>query len=265
MPSVNLSTGSVHYSEYGQGIPLVLLHANPGDSQDFEAVIPALSQNRRVLALDWPGYGQSALPQQPDSAGGLLFYKVLHEFLTALALPPALFIGHSIGGNVAARLASESPERVRGLALVAPGGFTSHNFVTRIFCQIQGSRFSLSPYRFASLYLKHRTPLAKAMLLRASGVQAAPERVALNRAMWRSFAKPENDLRQSAQSIKAPTLLLFGKYDPVIQASKDGRVAAQCIPMAQLAVLPCGHAPFAEVPELFLAEVLPFLEKCRNA
>jgi pimeloyl-ACP methyl ester carboxylesterase len=52
MPSVNLSTGAVHYSEHGQGAPLILLHANPGDSQDFEAVIPALAKQYRVLALD---------------------------------------------------------------------------------------------------------------------------------------------------------------------------------------------------------------------
>ena len=259
MPLVNLSTGAVYYSEHGQGVPLVLLHANPGDSQDFEAVIPALAKNYRVLALDWPGYGQSELPQQPQSAGVLLFYKVLREFLTTLALPPAFFIGNSIGGNAAARLAGEYPELVRGLVLVAPGGFTPHNVITRAFCKFQGSRLSLSPYRFASLYLKHRSPTVQAMLQRASSVQAAPERIALNRAMWRSFGQPENDLRQSALSIKAPTLLLFGKNDPAIPARKDGKVAAQCIRSARLVTLPCGHASFAEVPELFMAEVQPFL------
>jgi pimeloyl-ACP methyl ester carboxylesterase len=259
MPSVNLSTGKVHYYEHGQGIPLILLHANPGDSQDFAAVIPALSKNYRVLALDWPGYGQSDLPQQPESASVFLFSKVLREFLTALALPSALFIGNSVGGNAAARLASEFPELVRGLVLVAPGGFTPHSFITRTFCKFQGSGFSLSPYRFASMYLKRRSPTVQAMLQRASTLEATPERVALNRAMWRSFGQPENDLRQSAQSIKAPTLLLFGKHDPAVPANKDGKVAAQCIPAAWFVTFPCGHASFAEIPELFLAEVLPFL------
>ncbi len=264
MPSVILSTGTVHYTDYGKGTPLVLLHANPGDSRDFEAVIPQLSQNYRVLAVDWPGYGQSALPQQSKSVDVLLFYKVLREFLISLTLPSAFFIGNSIGGNAAARLASESPELVRGLVLVAPGGFTPHNFVTRTFCKFQGSRFSLSPYCFASLYLKHRTPTAKAMLQRASTVQSTPDRLAFNRAMWRSFAQPENDLRQSAQGIQAPALLLFGKHDPVIPANKDGKVAVQCIPSAKFVALPCGHASFAEAPELFLAEVQPFLSRCNN-
>jgi hypothetical protein len=47
------------------------------------------------------------------------------------------------------------------------------------------------------------------MQQRAATVQTRPEQITLNRALWRSFAKPENDLRRSAQSVKAPTLLLF--------------------------------------------------------
>jgi len=259
MPSARLTTGSVHYSEHGQGVPLVLLHASPGDSQDFEAVIPALAQRFRVIALDWPGYGKSALPQQPDSVGVLFFYDVLREWLSALALPPAVLIGNSVGGNAALRLAAESPGLVRSLVLVAPGGFTPLNFLSRAFCRFQGSRWSISPYRFASWYLKRRTPTTAAMLQRAASVQNTLEQIALNRALWRSFAKPENDLRQLAQRVKTPTLLLFGKRDPVIPAGKDGKIAAQCIPSSKLVTLPCGHASFAEVPELFLAEVQAFL------
>ena len=259
MPSLKLSTGFVHYSEYGQGEPLVLLHANPGDSRDYEAVIPSLAKTYCVLALDWPGYGQSDLPKRPESATVLLFYNVLCEFLAELSLPPALFIGNSLGGNAAARLAAEMPARVRGLILVAPGGFTPHNFFTRSFCRFQGSRFSLSPYRFASLYLKLRTSTTEAMLQRAATLQATPERIALNRAMWRSFGGPENDLRDIASRIKAPTLLVFGKYDLAIPASRDGKIAKQCIPSAQVVVLPVGHEPFAEAPKVFLEEAQKFL------
>ncbi len=259
MPVVHLSGGALHYSEHGQGEPLLLLHANPGDSEDFSAVIPALAEHYRVLAIDWPGYGQSDLPARPGSVDVTFFYAALRDFLTALALPPVLIIGNSIGGYAAARLASEEPERVRGLILVSPGGFTPHNILTRAFCRLQGSRLSLSPSRFASLYLKHHSVTAQAMLQRASGLQATPERITLNRAMWRSFARPESDLRQSARRITAPTLLLFGQYDPAIPAHKDGKAAARSIPAAQMVTLPCGHASFAEIPEQFLAQVQPFL------
>lgn len=264
MPSVNLSTGSVHYLEQGQGVPLLLLHANPGDSEDFAAVIPALAKSHRVLALDWPGYGRSDAFTDPSTVTVMHLHQTLCEFIAALALPPAFLIGNSVGGQVAARLAIESPQLVRGLVLVAPGGFTPHNVLTRAFCGVQGSRFSLSPHRFASLYLKHRTSTTAAMLQRAKTFQATPARLALNRALWRSFAGPESDLRAAASNLRVPALLLFGRHDPTIPAGRDGQVASRCVPAARFVVLPSGHAPFAEVPELFIGEVQGFLAECGN-
>ncbi len=262
MPTVNLSSGLVYYSESGQGTPLILLHANPGESQDFDAVIPVLEKQYRVLALDWPGYGKSAAPEQLSKVSPEYFYQVLREFLTALALPPVLIIGNSLGGNAAARLAIEAPELVRGLVLVSPGGFTPHNMITRMFCKFQASRFSFSPRFFAARYLRHRTPTVQAMLERAATSQATSERVALSRAVWRSFIVSDHDLRQRASAIRVPTLLIFGKHDPVIPAKKDGVIAHQSIQDSKLIVMQTGHAPFAEKPEEFLIKVLPFLADC---
>lgn len=259
MPFVETSAGSLHYTDQGSGPPLVLLHANPGDSLDFEAVIPALAARHRVIALDWPGYGSSSLRRDPASADVMLYYGALLEFVSALHLPPAVFVGNSVGGNAAARLAIERPQQVRALVLVSPGGFTPHNALTRGFCRLQASRLSLPPRWFASLYLRRRTPATRAMLQRARHAQSSAERIALNRATWRSFGRPESDLRTLARGIVAPTLLLFGKQDPAIPAAKDGKVAARAMPSAKMVSLPCGHAPFAEVPQLFLAEVEPFL------
>ena len=264
MPTVQLASGTLHYRDSGRGLPVVLLHANPGDSRDFDAIVPALAQRYRVLALDWPGYGLSQVPAAPAAASYLTFYEALRDFLDALALPPAVLVGNSVGGNAAARLAIEAPARVRGLVLAAGGGFTPHNAVTRAFCALQGSRFALSPRRFASLYLGRRTREVMAMLERAVAEQSTPERLALNRAVWRSFAQPGHDLRARAGAITAPTLLLYGRGDPALPARKDGREAARSIPHARLIELPCRHAAFAEIPERFLAEVLPFLEACAS-
>jgi len=262
MPLLHLSFGTLNYVNEGQGVPLVLLHANPGDSLDYEAILPTLAARYRVLAVDWPGNGSSGLPRAGTVANAGFFYDVLREFLTALTLPPAIFIGNSLGGNAAARLAIEAPELVRGLVLVSPGGFTEHDAMTRAFCRLQGSRWSFSPRRFAGWYLKHRTSTVKGMLERAATVQAGAARLAINRSVWRGFLEPEHDLRQRARAITAPTLLIFGAKDPVISAKKDGAVAAEAIRSARLVVMPSGHAPFAEIPEVFLAEVLPFLERC---
>lgn len=262
MPTVKLSRGAVHYLDQGKGTPLLLLSANPGDCRDWDAVLPSLASEYRVLALDWPGYGASDIPASPESWTVLDFAAVLREFLEALQVPPALLIGNSVGGNVAARLAAECPQSIRGIVLVAPGGFTPHNFITRAFCRLMGSRFALSPRVWAGLYLRKRNATTRAMLERAAGEQGTAPRLPLNRALWRSFGGSENDLRALSARIAAPTLLMFGRADPAIPASKDGRVAAQCLPKAQLEIMPCGHAAYAEVPDLFLGAVLPFLRAC---
>ncbi len=256
---VTLSTGAVHYREWGAGPVLLLLHANPGDSRDFAAIVPALSQRHRVIALDWPGYGLSAVPRQPDAWHAMRNRSVLVEFLAALELGSVALLGNSLGGNVAARLAIDEPRLVSALVLVSPGGFTPHNVVTRAFCRLQGSRWALSPHRWASWYLRRRTDVTRAMLERAAGEQSRPDRLALNRAVWRSFIRPEHDLRADAHRIACPTLMVFGRDDPAIPARKDGREAQRCMPSAEMVALPCGHAPFAECPDEFLAAVQPFL------
>lgn len=257
-----LPSGRVHYREGGSGPPLILLHANPGDNRDFDAIWPALTARFHVLALDWPGYGQSDMPAAPGSRAASFFGDVLRAFIEALALPPAYLLGNSLGGNAAASLAVRAPHLVAGLVLVSPGGFTAHNVVTRGFCRLQGSRFALPPKWWAAMYLRRRTPLTRAMLARAAQEQATVERLALNRAVWRSFAQPAHDLRPLAGGIQVPVLLVFGRFDPAIPAAKDGRQARACLPHARFVALPCGHAPFAEMPEQFLAALQPFLADC---
>lgn len=264
MPSLTLPSARIHYTSTGEGPPILLLHANPGDGRDFDAVIPELAERHRVLALDWPGYGRSDPPAHPDTVSVAFLERVLGEFVDALGLPPALLIGNSVGGNVAVRLAAQRPERVRALVLVAPGGFTPQNALTRTFCRWQGSRLALSPRLFARMYLAKRTPVTRAMLARAATLQASPTCTSVNRALWRSFGLPESDLRAVAGNVTCPVLLVFGSRDPVISAKRDGRIATACLPDARLVTLQCGHAPFAEIPDAFLDVVMPFIGRCAD-
>jgi hypothetical protein len=63
--------------------PLLLLHANPGDSRDYDAVAPALSQNFRTIAVDWPGYGSSP-SSHPEQLTAMAFADCLEDLISAL-------------------------------------------------------------------------------------------------------------------------------------------------------------------------------------
>jgi pimeloyl-ACP methyl ester carboxylesterase len=252
----------------GQGPTLILLSANPGDSRDFDAVAPQLARRFRLIRLDWPGYGGSAPPQPPSSAGAGYFFDCFSRFMDTLDASPVHLLGNSVGGNVAVRYALLQPRRVASLVLVSPGGFTAHNALTRAVCRLQGQLWFKRLWGvdgFARFYLHARNEWTQAMIERAAGEQSRPAALEVNAAVWRSFVEPQHDLRQAAAALRVPTLVLSGRHDPVITANRDGRTAARAIPGARQVVLDSGHAPFAEVPEAFLAAVGEFWDGLERA
>ena len=255
-----------HRSE-GQGPTLILLSANPGDSRDFDAVAPQLARRFRLIRLDWPGYGGSAPPQPPSRAGAQYFLDCFDRFMQTLDAGPVHLLGNSVGGNVAVRYALRQPRRVASLVLVSSGGFTAHNPLSRAFCRLQGQLWFKRLWGvdgFARFYLHVRNPWTQAMIGRAAGEQSGAAALQVNAAVWRSFVAPEHDLRQAAAALRLPTLVVSGRHDPVIPA-RDGRAAAAVIPGARQVVLDSGHAPFAEVPEAFLAAVGEFWDSLEQA
>lgn len=264
MPTVIVDGQTLAYRDEGAGPVVVCLSANPGESRDFDAITPALIRHHRVLRLDWPGYGGSPAPQPPERAGADYFLKTFSAFARQLRLHDICIIGNSIGGNVAVRYALQA--QVRGLILVSPGGFTAHNPVTRLFCRLQGRPgFNRAIGKlFTRLYLRKRNAHTRAMIERAGTEQHTDTARRVNAAVWRSFLESQHDLRLAARELQVPTLVASGRYDPVIPAHSDGRRAAQTIPGARQIVFRTGHAPFAEDPDAFLAEVLPFLHKLRQ-
>lgn len=258
--TLKINQQEIAYLDEGNGSPLILMHANPGDHQDFEAIIPALTQQFRVLAIDWPGFGKSPAPNPPQSASAFMYADLLQAFIEKLDLSNVILIGNSVGGFAATRAAIDIPEQISGLILVSSGGFTENNLLTRTFSNLQGSEWITkhTVKAFAQWYLHKDTAVTRAMLTRCTTTQKTETAVAVNAAVWRSFLRPDHDLRQEASAIQCPTLVINGKHDPVIAANKDGKAAATSIPNAKQIVLETGHAPFAEEPARFLDVINQF-------
>lgn len=260
MALITTSAGVLWVDECGQGEPLLLLHANPGDPADFDAVVPVLAEHYRVIRVSWPGYGHGPAPLPPQSASAMQFAELLVQLVDVMGLRSLSVIGNSVGGYAAAWLALCRPERLRALVLVSPGGFACHTRWTQAFCRFMGrERVAHFMVRWmAYVYLRVSSRVVKEMRLRAATVHRQAVPVAVNAAVWRSFVDPAHDLREAARRMRVPTLVLSGRRDPLVPV-EDGRTAVSCIPGAHHIVLPCGHAPFAEIPELFLQVVSPFL------
>lgn len=249
---------------------LLLLHANPGDSRDFDAVIPALERDFTVVTIDWPGYGRSTA-QNPSQVTAEDLVAVAEQVLDALAtrgIRRLTIIGNSVGGYVAVRLAQRRQPSITSLILVDPGGFTPQNVVIRAFCRhVMGSpavaRRLIAP--LARAYLgRLRTPSARATYSRARQVRHHSPQLEVHCALWRSFADPYFDLTSISPPLVVPTLLIWGRRDPISPAAIDGRRASRALPHASTVLLPTGHEPFNERPEAFLDQVVPFLHQHRS-
>jgi len=109
----------VHALASGEdGSPVLLLHGGGIDSADFtyRFAIGPLSQEHRVFAPDWPGFGRIDKPQVEYTVP--FFIDFLGRLLDALGLERTSLVGLSMGGAAALGFALRSPDRVEKLVLV---------------------------------------------------------------------------------------------------------------------------------------------------
>jgi pimeloyl-ACP methyl ester carboxylesterase len=113
--------GQVHYrtaGEDGEHVPVLLLHQNPSSSFEYEPLIRELASDRRVVALDTPGYGMSDAPPEPLSMEG--YATAMAESLDAVGLGPSSAFdvyGFHTGALLAIEVALALPDRVRQVAV----------------------------------------------------------------------------------------------------------------------------------------------------
>ncbi|MGO9321381.1 MAG: alpha/beta fold hydrolase [Solirubrobacteraceae bacterium] len=260
MPLLDTPTGPIAYDEQGgdEGT-LVLLPSGAHDRHDFDELRALIPERWRTIALDWPGHGESPPGDGPASAMRLA--DVAEHVVERLAPEGAIVLGNSVGGFSAACMAIRRPELVRGLVIVDGGGFAGRPPHVRAFCGLMARpRFLHAIYpAFSALYMRARTDADRRA--RDTGVRTTRQDPGLRAVseLWRSFASPQHDLRRQAPTIAAPTLVIWGKHDPVITL-KVGRRIAATIPGAELVVLDSGHVPHTSDPEGFAAHLLPFAD-----
>jgi pimeloyl-ACP methyl ester carboxylesterase len=109
---------SIHYIEEGSGPPVVLIHGFGGHTFSYRSLIPDLSRDHRVVALDLLGFGYSERVPDSDYSHEAQARRVL-GLMDALGIERAAVVGHSMGGEVAMRVAAAAPGRVDRLVLAA--------------------------------------------------------------------------------------------------------------------------------------------------
>jgi len=260
MDLLDTAGGRLAYDERGDGPALVLLPSGAHERGDYDALRERLGGAYRTIAIDWPAHGESPAPGGPASA--MTFAAAARDAVAALAPEGAIVIGNSVGGYAAARLAIDRPELVRALVLVDSGGFDEPSLRARLFCAAMARPALLRRIypTFSRRYMSDNRPPAARSRELAIATTRRPAGAAVVSGLWRSFPHPDHDLRAHAGSISAPTLVIWGRHDPVIPVASGERAAA-LISGAELKLLDTGHLPFLSDPDRFAAALVPFLER----
>ena len=251
----------VPYTARGDGPPVVLIHGLAGFRESWGALPDAIAgAGGRALALDLPGFGGAPAARGPASTER--FAGLLAPFLARVG--PAAVVGHSLGAQVALRLAWRAPEAVRSVALLAPVVVPRRPLPPRSAADALAIP-ALGPVAGrAAIALARRDPARRrASILSAAGDPSrlrpgSPEdallaeaAARLARADLRPFARwASSALRHGALVDAAlcpvPALVVAGGRDPLVPAAHVGRLM-RAMPRARLLSDPAvGHFPHIE-------------------
>ena len=117
MPAIDLDGMTLHYTDEGEGEPVILIHGFPLSSELWTPQRAALSANYRVLALDLRGHGMSEPPH--GAASVEMYADDIMAFMDALGIGAANLAGLSMGGYIVMALLRRYPDRVRSIMLLA--------------------------------------------------------------------------------------------------------------------------------------------------
>jgi pimeloyl-ACP methyl ester carboxylesterase len=264
----------LHYRDEGNpnGPVLVLVHGYGASAADWDAWAARLGDGYRIIALDLPGHGLTATPKG-YSASTDAFVQAVDDLAKALALPPFVICGNSMGGGVAWNYALAHPARVKGLILVDAVGWPRDakaetgdgegalifkllaNPITReLIKNLDNRSFTRQGLESALIDKSLVTP---ALVNRYTDFSRAPGHrdilLKIDQAPH-NVATPERLGR-----VHVPTLILFGEADHLIPP-EDGKKFAGAIPGSTLILYPgVGHLPMEQIPDRSAADVRAWL------
>lgn len=113
---VGVSGYKMHYSEFGSGDPILLIHGNPTSSYLWRNVVPHIAEQGRVIAVDLIGMGYSDKPNIDYTYGE--HYAYLSGFIKNLGLKNITIVGHDWGAALAWDYASQNSENIKAIAFM---------------------------------------------------------------------------------------------------------------------------------------------------
>ena len=213
-------------SQTNAPIPLVLIHGGGSTIEtNFGKILPLLSRNRKIIAVELQGHGHTPNIDRPES------FEQDADDVTALLkylkIRKADFFGFSNGGNTSMQIAIRHPEIVNKL-IIASSFFKKGGIIPQLWEGLNNAALENMPSVYKEAYLK---------------VAPNPDDLKFmfekDRDRMLKFKDwNENDIK----GIKAPSLIIIGDKD--IVRPEHAVEMYRMIPNSELVILPGGHGTY---------------------
>jgi pimeloyl-ACP methyl ester carboxylesterase len=261
--TVKVNGINVCYELRGRGEVVLFLHGLGFSHGMWGDAVKAASKYHTTCTIDLPGFGDS---DKPESNYGTSYYvSFIRDFMNATGIDNAAIVGVSMGGAIAAGFAAKNPGRVSRLVLTSPIGLTP------IYRGLPGLPLvSSAMYLFMSRSKELFKHFAEDMFYNKNAIP--------HDFLWQEWARMKLPLYRAAlvrnaknlslvdpayvaslKSIRAPTLIIWGKNDMIVPPSDAYRYRDR-IQGSELALIEkCGHVPPMEQSGKFNHAFMTFL------
>jgi len=259
----------VYYEEAGQGIPLMLQHTAGADSRQWRHLLadPELQKTYRMIAYDLPFHGRSLPPlngtpwwESEYAPSKMDLLNRIVGLKRALGLDRPIFMGTSVGGQLAPEVVGYFPDDFRGA--VSVNGWYSNEW----FGPFSNEPFHdprISPEYWASVMYDSTSPIAPEELRRENSWIYATGGPAVYKGDNEYFTAG-HDLRVDGHLIdttRTPLWAVVGEYDPASTSAGGTADIAKNIPGAKYKILAgLSHFAMADDPVRFNEAIKPILD-----
>jgi pimeloyl-ACP methyl ester carboxylesterase len=238
----------------GTGVPLVLLHGLGSSRRSWDPVLPVLAARFDVIAIDLPGFGDSAPLDGLAEIPPARLAESVADLLDDLGVTAPHLAGNSLGGWVALELAARRP--VASLTLLSPAGLWRRDAprYSRISLQVSRwlARHATAPlsrlvsYRLGRVLVLGQTH-GRPMRLTAGYARAAIETLGRCPGFEAALAGTARRRYLATTPVAGPVTVAFGSRDLLLR--RGSRRLDQLPPNPRAEALPgCGHVPMADDP-----------------
>jgi pimeloyl-ACP methyl ester carboxylesterase len=235
---------------------MLLLHGYGESLLAYRGLIAPLAKRFSVVAVDLPGSGLSEKPAGPYTLESMV--SRLSRALDGWINGPVIIVGHSMGGEIAAALAIERPDRIVKVILIAPAGYD-------LGMGLAEEPFSDRKKALAGWSVKARELLVPVedddWLTDPPGMTEAARSDSASRRAAVAFLRDFDfaALKGRFGLVRQPTLLIWGGVDPLIPIEIGRKIAGELPDVRFVEIGNSWHRPHVEQPERVTREILQFV------